>query len=65
MSHDPNNESKQLSCEELDAVAGGGNAIEQIQQIVNDTPKQPQNTMQVVNQKPPDMMYPTSAPYNF
>lgn len=53
-----------LSESDLDAVAGGGSALEQIQQAIDETKKQPQNSNATMNTLPPSMMYPTSAPYN-
>jgi hypothetical protein len=56
---------EKLSAEQLDEVAGGGDAVEQIQQIIDSTPKSPDNSMGQTIMKPPAQGYPTSAPYNF
>lgn len=53
-----------LTENELDAVAGGGNAIEQIQQVINQADKTPQNTTGTMNWLPPNMTTPSSTPYN-
>lgn len=63
MSHDDSKKAS-LTDKELDGVAGGGNAIEQIQQAINETGKSPQSSTETMNWLPPDTTTPSSAPYN-
>lgn len=62
MSHD--SQKTPLTENELDTVAGGGNAIEQIQQVINQADKTPQNRNATLNWLPPNMTTPSSTPYN-
>lgn len=52
-----------LNDEALDQVAGGGDALQQIRDAVNDANQNPKNTMSDPYLNPPSQTCPSSLPY--